>query len=270
MGAQHAQRDVAQVGAAGDLRRAQEAQHREPGRVRRRAVVVGARALRERLAVGGCEEQVAFALVVEAADDRARERDRAREEALTRTRAVQIEARLEQRRVVVEEREHVRAALVPDPQQAPVGVDEPLGEEVGRRGRVGEHRRVLEQRARASEPGDAQRVPRRDALVVGAGRDARAARGEQLSALACQVRARLARAIHQHGGAVLEVAALGHRVGVAELFGRAAELGAHRCGRPHVEESLFTLAVRVLTRIPAAVGRAQLAVQEHRGLAHGP
>ena len=191
-------------------RGAQQAQHREAGRVRRRAVVVGARALRERLAVGGREEEVALAGVEEARRDRVGERERAREEALARARAVQVEVRLEQRGVIVEEREHVRAALVPDPQQPALRVDELRGEEVRRGGRVGEHRRVAEQRcprARAPRSHSAFHAVTRLRSVPGA--IARAARGEQLLALGRELRARLARAVHQHGGAVLEVAALG-------------------------------------------------------------
>jgi hypothetical protein len=164
-------RDIAQVGAARDLRCAQEAQHREAGRVRRRAVVVRARALRERLAVGRCQEEVALAGIEEARGSPARARARA---GGVGARA-EVEAGREPGREVVEEGGHLRLPAGEDAQPAPVRGAETLHDEA-RAVRVGSHEPALvEHAAGEREPGDGERVPRQHALGVGGQR--RASRG---------------------------------------------------------------------------------------------
>ena len=165
--------------------------------MRRRAVVVRARAVHERLAVatGVRKRSPSAASKKRAAIVLGRGQRRA-EAALAGAGAVQIERRLEQRGEVVEEGRDVRAAVVRRrAARRPVAVAHPRE----RRSR----RRRRRRRACASSP---SRLPARASPEIAsafhaatrlrsvAGAHALRAHGEQLRALAREARARLARA----------------------------------------------------------------------------
>ena len=103
--------------------------------MRRRAVVVGARAVHEPLAVGRREEEIALVGVEEELRDLVGDRERLGEPALAGAGAVQVEERGEERRGVVEERALLRAAVGVDAQETAFGVAELREHELRRRRR---------------------------------------------------------------------------------------------------------------------------------------
>ncbi len=121
--------------------------------------------------------------------------------------------------MIVEKARDVGAPLVPDAQQAAGLVVHALEDEARCGLGVREHGLVVEQAARPGEPGDRQRVPRGDALAIGARAGTLGARVQQGGALGGEALARLAGEIAKDALAALEVAALGHVVGAGERGG---------------------------------------------------
>ena len=111
MAPNHALRDTLEVRAARERGGSEQTQQRVAGRVRRRAVVVGAGPIDERLTVFGREEKVALRLIVEALCNVCREAQRGAQKTLPRTGAVEVEAGLEHGGEIVQEGGHLAASF---------------------------------------------------------------------------------------------------------------------------------------------------------------
>ena len=139
-------------------------------------VVLGILAARDQLLVVVRRREEAAALGVrEAVDHRLGRLTRGVEPADLEGRLVERQQRLDQIRVVLEVGVELRLALLPGPQEVPLGVAHPGPDELRTRSCRVEVVGATEHRSGVGERGDRERVPGENPLVVETGPDARGA-----------------------------------------------------------------------------------------------